>query len=199
VYAQAPALAHRAFHPDPKAVAHMLYWAGNADAFSAPDWERRAREEWNRYGRDNAAQGEWESVEEHARRVEQDLTVARQILREKLGIESDALCWPENSFSDAAEQTARKVGFAATISNRHDTTNAVGDAPDRIVRVFIGSPVAGIRSERLDFAGFVLELKVFEGWYVLYPLLAAMHLARKAALAARGRSACRKDYCSTWR
>jgi hypothetical protein len=198
VYAQAPALAHRAFRPNPKAVANMLSGAKNADAFSTADWERRAREEWDRYGKGNAVQGEWEPAEEYAGRVEQDLTVARGILRKKLGIESDVLCWPENAFSEVSERVARKVGFAAAVSNRHDTTNAVREDPNRLVRVFIGSPAAGIRSQLLDFAGFVLELKVFEGWYVLYPLLAAMHASRKAALALRRFHPCHRDYCSVW-
>ncbi len=198
VFAQAPALAERAFRPDPKAVAHMLSWARNANEFSTPDWERHAWEEWARYKRNHTVHGEWETDETYARRVEQDLTEARRILREKLGVESSVLCWPENAFSKISEGVARQVGFAATVSNRHDTTNAARKAPDRITRVFIGSPAAGIRSASLDFLGFVLEVKVFEGWYVLYPLLAAMHQARKIALAMKGRSVC-PDYCSMWR
>lgn len=182
VYAQNAALAQRAFRPDPKAVAHMLSWAkgAGAGAFATPGWAQVAREEWVRYGRGNAVGGEWESVEAYGQRVEQDLALARRILRDKMGIESDVLCWPENAFSEVAERAARKVGFAATVSNRHDTTNAVGEVPGRIVRVYIGSPAAGMRASGLDFAAFVLELNVARGWYILYPLLAAMHLAKKA-------------------
>jgi hypothetical protein len=198
VYKQAPALAHRAYRPDSKALAHMLAWARGAGVFETADWDRRAREEWDRYARDNAVRGEWESAPDYERRVEVDLQTARRTLAEKLGIESDILCWPENAFSPVGEAIAHRVGYVATVSNRHDSRNAVGEAPDRMVRVFIGSRAAGIRCQWLDDAVFVLELKVFEGWTVLYPLLAVMHASKKAVSALRRRWKCRKDYLSIW-
>jgi hypothetical protein len=185
VFAQAPALAQRAFRPDPQAVAHMLSWARNAEAFSTPDWERRAREEWDRYGRDSAGRGEWESRSDCDRRIEMDLATARRTLREKLGMESAILCWPENAFSIEAEAIARRLGCVATVSNRHDSRNAPGEAPDRIVRVFVGRCVPGVRSPLCDMACFVLEMKVFEGWYLAYPLLFVLHRVRVAARTAR--------------
>lgn len=201
VFRQAPALAQRAFRPDPKAVAHMLSWArgAGADVFATADWERRLREEWARYGGEHGMQGAWESMEDYERRVEQDLTHAGQTLLEKLGARRDVLCWPENAFSDSGERIARRTGYTATVSNRHAATNAAGAAPDRIVRVFIGSPAAGFRSAFLDFAAFFLELKVFEGWYILYPPLALLHAARKVVLGAKRRWVCRRDYLSIWR
>jgi hypothetical protein len=163
----------------------MLSWARNAEAFSTPDWERRAREEWDRYGRDSAGRGEWESRSDCDRRIEMDLATARRTLREKLGMESAILCWPENAFSIEAEAIARRLGCVATVSNRHDSRNAPGEAPDRIVRVFVGRCVPGVRSPLCDMACFVLEMKVFEGWYLAYPLLFVLHRVRVAARTAR--------------
>jgi hypothetical protein len=198
VYKQAPALAHRAYRPDARALAHMLTWAKGAGVLATADWGRRAREEWDRDARNNAVRGSWEPAPDYERRVEVDLETARRTLAEKLGIESDILCWPENAFSPAGEIIARRVGYVATVSNRHESRNAAGEAPDRIVRVFIGSRAAGIRCQWLDFVAFMLELRVFEGWYVLYPLLAVMHTSKKAACAARRQGKCRKDYLSIW-
>jgi hypothetical protein len=198
VYKQAPALAHRAYRPNSRALAHMLAWAKGAGVFKTAEWERRAREEWDRSARNNAVRGEWETAPDYERRVEADLETARRTLAEKLGIVSDILCWPENAFSPEGEVVARRLGCLATVSNRHDSRNTVGEAPDRITRVFIGSRAAGIRCRWLDFAGFVLELKVFEGWYLLYPFLAVMHRSKKAAFAVRRRLKCRKDYLSIW-
>jgi peptidoglycan/xylan/chitin deacetylase (PgdA/CDA1 family) len=198
VYQQAPALAHRAYRPDAEAVAHMLTWAKGAAVSEAADWERRAREAWDRYARNHAVRGEWESASDYEQRVEMDLETARRTLAEKLGIGSDILCWPENAFSQEGEVIARRVGYVATVSNRHDSRNAVGEAPGRMARVFIGSRSAGIRCPWLDFAVFVLELKVFEGWYAVYPLLAVMHMSKKAASAVRRRWKCHKDYLSIW-
>ncbi|MEI6219448.1 MAG: polysaccharide deacetylase family protein, partial [bacterium] len=177
VFQQAAALEHRAYRPDAGAIAHMLSWANGAgaDIFSGPDWERCLREEWLRYLDAHGDGGGWESQEEYEHRVVTDLLEAKTMLERELGAKVDVLCWPENAFSAAGERLARQVGYTVTVSNRHDSRNVVGEAPDRIVRVFIGSHAAGFNSPRLDFVAFFLELKVIEGWYVLYPLLAVMH------------------------
>jgi len=120
------------------------------------------------------------------------------VLESNLGVTVKALCWPENAFSETSERLARQLGYAVTVSNRHNSRNAVREAPDRIVRVFIGSHAAGVRSTLGDFVGFILELKVFEGGYVWYPVLAVMHLAKKVAFAIRRRCVCRRDYLSIW-
>lgn len=200
VFRQAPALAHRVWIPDSEAVTRLLAWSTTQGAtlFGRPDWEQRLIAAWQNEAKEHDLHGDWESVEGYERRVESDIRGARQVIEEKLGARTSVLCWPENAFSPAGEAIAHRVGYTATVSNRHDSRNAVGEAADRIVRVFIGSHAAGIRCQWLDFAAFVLELKVFEGWYVWYPLLAVMHRSRKAAFAVRRRWRCRKDYWSVW-
>jgi hypothetical protein len=193
-------LANRAWRPNSEAVARLRSWstAQGEALFARPGWEQRLYAAWRNAAKEHESTGDWESAEEFDRRVEADVLGAKQCIEERLGTRSDILCWPENAFSPAGEAIAHRVGYVATVSNRHGSRNAVGEAPDRIVRVFIGSRAAGIRCEWLDFAAFVLELKVFEGWYVLYPLLAVMHVSKKAALAARRWRKCRKDYLSIW-
>jgi hypothetical protein len=200
VFRQAPALAHKVWRPDSHSVARLSAWvaAQGGEFFDRSDWEQRLYAAWRSAEKEQKEQGAWESDAEYERRIEDDIRGARQCLGEKLRARVDFLCWPENAFSPAGEAVARRVGYVATVSNRHASRNAVGEAPERMVRVFIGSNAAGIRCRWLDFAAFVLEIKVFEGWYVLYPLLACMHLSRKAAFAVRRRRKCRKDYLSIW-
>ena len=200
VFRQTPALAHRAWRPDPEAVARMLSLAQVAGGviFTRPDWEKWLSEEWQCRLREHGDQGNWESEEEYERRVGEELREAKGVLERELGVKVDTLCWPENAFSAAGEKVARRLGHAATVSNGHTSRNVVGEAPDRIVRVFIGSHALGFRCPQGDFLGFVLELKVFEGWYIWYPLLAVIHLAKKGTFAARRRCLCRRDYSSIW-
>lgn len=200
VFSQGPALACRAYTPDPNAVAHLLSWArdGRRNIFAEPHWEERLREEWFRYTRAHGDRGTQEGQTEYERRVERDLREAKQALERGLHAKVEALCWPENAFSEAGERLARKAGYTVTVSNRHNSRNAIGETPERITRVFIGSHAAGFRVPQLDLARFVLELKVFEGWYALYPLLAAMHLAKKTVWAVKRRCLCRRDYLSIW-
>jgi hypothetical protein len=178
----------------------MLQWANGAgrDLMQRPDWERHAGREWERSLRTHGGAGAFESAETCERRVEGELQEARRLLAEKTGAKADVLCWPENAFTEVGERVARRVGHVATVSNRHASRNRVGEAPDRIVRVFIGSHALGFRHAGADFASFVLELKVMEGWYLWYPPLAAMHLAKKTVGAARRRWRWNGDYLSAW-
>ncbi|MEI7879301.1 MAG: polysaccharide deacetylase family protein [bacterium] len=200
VFRQGPALAHRAYRPAPEAVARFLSWVGEAGGaiFDKPDWEARLREEWQRRICDPVKHGSMEEPEAYVRRVLEDLGRARETLERKLRTKVEVLCWPENAFSPEGEAVARRLGYRATVSNRHNSRNVTGEAPGMIVRTFIGCRAAGIRSQWLDFAAFVLELKVFEGWYLVYPFLAVMHQARKWVFALRRHCLCRRDYVSIW-
>ena len=200
VFPQGAALAFPEYSPDPEAVSHLQLWAGGAGGavFTKPDWQRRLRDEWRHCEGLSGDRDRMELAGEYALRVERELGESRQTLEKELGRKVELLCWPENRFSEAGEQIARKVGYIATVSNRHHSRNVAGEAPGAIVRVFIGSRAAGIRSPFLDAAAFILELKVFEGWYVAYPILAVMHLARKFMFAARRMCPCRRDYLSIW-
>jgi hypothetical protein len=199
VFRQVPALAHRAWNPAPEAVARLMGWGRDQGEsfFDQPDWEQRLRATWREMEKDHGS-GEREGSGDYERRVEIDLRNSRQRIEERLGWRSDILCWPENAFSTAGETIAHRVGYVATVSNRHDSRNAVGETPGRIARVFVGCRAAGFDCPWLDVAAFVLELKVFEGWYVLYPLLAMLHTAKKAAFAVRRRCKCRMDDLSIW-
>jgi len=200
VFRQAPALAHRAYQPDPDAVANLMSWAGGAGGavFEGADWEQRLFEEWHCERHAHGDRGRLEGREEYEQRVEADLGESRRILEREMGVTVNVLCWPENGFSEEGEQMACRTGYLATVSNRHNSRNVAGEAPESIVRVFIGGRAAGVRSPFLDYVAFILELKVFEGWYNWYPVLAVMHLARKGMFAARRLCSCRRDYLSIW-
>jgi hypothetical protein len=192
LFRQAPALAARKAGLDPAAAEHMLNWAqGQGQAFfQGRDWECACEAEWRRFirGRHEAVKPEPES--EFARRVEADLAGSRQTLQDRLGVQADILCWPENAFTEEGLDIARKVGYRATVSNRHRSRNVAGEEGDRIMRVFVGSHVVGFRNRLLDFAGFVLEVRVFEGNYVWYPVLAVAHMMKRIAFGIGGKMAC---------
>jgi len=200
VFRQASALAHRAYLPDQEAVATLMSWARDAGGavFARADWEQRLFKEWRRERHAHGDLGRCEDGDQYARRVEEDLGESRRMLERELGVMVDVLCWPENRFSKEGEHMAHRMGYLDTVSNQHNSRNVVGEKPESIVRIFIGSRAAGVRSSFLDYVAFILELKVFEGWYNWYPVLAVMHLARKVMFAARRVCSCRRDYFSIW-
>jgi hypothetical protein len=178
----------------------MLSWAqaANAKVFARSDWEQHLHEEWRSHFREREEQGNWESAEAYELRVKEDLQESKETLERELGVKVNVLCWPENVFSPVGEGIAHRLGYTATVSNRHDSQNVVGEAPDRIVRVFVGKDAVGFHSSWLDFVVFVLELKVFEGWYVAYALLFLFHRAKRMVWAARQMLFRREDYISIW-
>jgi hypothetical protein len=54
---------------------------------------------------------EFETKEQHDRRIEADLLKSRQIIAAKLGIRSDIICWPFGIYDQHDIAMARKVGF----------------------------------------------------------------------------------------
>lgn len=200
VYQQQPALAAREFRLNPQAVAHLLAWtrAQGEALFARPDWEQTLRAEWSATTARLGGPGAWESAADFAARVADDLRQSRAVLQRELGRPVTLLCWPENAFTPEGEALARAAGYVATVANGHDTQNAVGRSPGRIARVCIGAGFIGRPHPVFDLLGFVVALRVFEGWYGYYPVQVLAAALRRAGLLLRRKSVCPPDYYTAW-
>ncbi|HEY8241634.1 MAG TPA: polysaccharide deacetylase family protein [Kiritimatiellia bacterium] len=200
VFPQQPSLAARACVPDPQAVDHMLAWTRErGDAFfERTGWETELREEWLRTASRPSRTARRESPEAYRLRVRRELASARATLERELSAPVRFLCWPENAFTETAESAAFDTGHVATVANSHGSLNRIGQDPRRIARLFVGSHLLGFNAPLVDHAGFIVGLKVFEGWYALYPLLAAASVVKRTVEHVRKRTSCRKDFLSTW-
>jgi peptidoglycan/xylan/chitin deacetylase (PgdA/CDA1 family) len=200
VFAQRPAFTHRAFVPDARAVEHMLAWARERSGafFERPDWEAQMLREWKGFADAHGDRSQWESDEDFERRVRGDLLGARERLEAGLGSKVEFLCWPESACTPETERIAREAGYRATVSNGHPSLNIPRDCPDRIARVFVGNRCFGVESRRADVLAFALSLKVFEGWYILYPALAAASASRKLWGRRKRERTCSMDYYTAW-
>ena len=56
-----------------------------------------------------------ETQEEYDQRIESDLVQSRQVIKEKLGIDPDILCWPNGAYDNHTNTLAKKAGFVYMI------------------------------------------------------------------------------------
>ncbi|MFC1672184.1 polysaccharide deacetylase family protein [Planctomycetota bacterium] len=187
VYRQAPALASRAFVPAPEiaACARRAVAEQGPAFFDRPDWPDALSAKVRTQTGNGGAKGRRETEEDYRRRVEEELGGCKRILEDRLNKEIRFMCWPEDAFSAIGEESARKLGYAATVSNLHDGTNSVGDSPARLARVAVGSHAAGFPCRVCDFLLFVFSIKIFEGRYYCYAFLLVLTLIRTAVSAIR--------------
>lgn len=181
VYAQAHAMTHRAYLPDSALTVHLVEWVRQRGAsfWNDRNWEAELRDEMKTYQAGHPDAGRWETEQEYRERVEMSLRNCRRILESRLGRKVGVLAWPEDEFNETAENIAVKCGYTVTVSNRHNTMNSRGDDAAKITRVFTGSRIFGVDNAALDKFGFVLAIKIFEGYYCLYPFLVAAGIIRK--------------------
>lgn len=184
LFEDGPALAHRAYHPDPAACRHMIAWARRQGTalFDAPDGASRLNAEWQHSCTPATDHSRTETEAEFAARVEADLRASRCVLRERFGIKADILCWPQNAFCEQGEDIARRVGFRATVSNRHRTRNRPRRNPSRITRFHVINEPFGAKAVQRNLLVFILRLHFMQGMYILLPLLCLINQSQKSAL-----------------
>lgn len=182
IYRQAPGLVTREFHPRPELVRRLVDRAAElgAERLSTEDGCAQLRTCHARALAElGGDEGAFETDEAFRTRVREELREDRRAIEQHTGYGPRFFCWPENAFTEESLELARECGFAATVSNRHDSVNGTGDDPARIGRVFIGQRFFGMRSELLDLVGFWVSLKLFEGYYVWYPVKLLSVVLRK--------------------
>lgn len=185
LFADGPALASRAYHPDPEACRHMTEWTRNQGPalFSRPDWAECLDAEWRNFRQLSAELSRIETETEFAARVEDELRTSQAILRERFAIKADILCWPQNEFCEQGEDIARRVGYRATVSNRHKTINHPRQVPPgRITRFHVIEEPFGAKAVRANLLVFIMRLYFMEGMYILLPLLCLINQLQKSGL-----------------
>jgi len=200
LFPQKSALAARAYRPDPDAVAYLRQWAVRRGEpfFRSNDWEDQLRREWKTFLDEHGDHSVWESEDAYAVRVKEELSRSRWLLEERLGVPARFLCWPENEFSPLSERLAREVGFTATVSNDHNTSNVVGKVPGRISRVWVGQRGCAVAQKHCEFVDFVARLRVFEGCCIWYPVRVAISVFTLLSRALRRRFSCSVGSSSNW-
>lgn len=169
VFTQKQGLVGPAFLPAPQFVAHLLELAGalDGDPGSAQRRLREAARDWIREGR---SLGHMETPGEYRDRCWTELAEPKRILEGVLGVPVRSFCWPENTVAPALEEMAYQAGYETLVSNEYPGMNRKPYPRAKVSRIFIGTHYLGFASERLDFLGFVVRLRLAEGDYRWLPV-----------------------------
>lgn len=200
LFTDGPALAHPAYHPDPAACQHMLDWtARQGDAlFERPDGAERLHAEWRTIRQRIPDRSRLETDAGFAERITSELQAARQILRDRLGIPADILCWPQNAVCELGERLALAEGYRATVSNRHRTRNRINRDPSRITRFHITEEPFGPQAVRINLLVFIMRCCLMEGMHALLPLVCLVNKLEKHSIRKKRSAALCRNQPSIW-
>lgn len=129
--------------------------------------------------------GERESPEALASRIERDLTACRLAFVEHLGQAPLIFCWPENRSCAEGRTIARRLGYVATTGGRGRNTAA--EPADVLSRVHVGDRVLGIRWLPAEALHFYATVRLMQGNHYWYLVVAPMNLVRRLVFAVRAR------------
>jgi hypothetical protein len=112
---------------------------GYESFFRRGDWKSRLLGVAEEAGKEG---GRFETEEEYAIRVREELEGSRRIISENLGTAVEFLCWPGGGHNETARRIAVESGYLATTTHFQDPVirNVLGDPPDQINRVGCSSP-----------------------------------------------------------
>ncbi len=144
VYEHGKALMTRRYFPDPgegeKLVAYVKQ-NGGADFFRQPEWRKELFDQLAAFRAARQTRGRLESREEQIDRYRYELSEAKSIIEEKLGITTDFLCWPGGGYDETARTMALQIYRAVTLGSADPAPvkNRPGD-PAAFIRRF-GVPI----------------------------------------------------------
>ena len=165
VFKTGEALADRAFIPDPALLSILREQAAAAGFFDQSDWESRLRETAETFKRHHGRLGRLETLAESQDRWRKELLQSREQLEAITGKPVRHLAWPRNAYNQETEKMALALGYQSTTTVRglHNTYRQ----PHRLERL----AVVPTGHTALDVARMLLEIWVFKGHYILWPLL----------------------------
>ena len=159
------ALAGPAFHPDHELVRELTTQAAQPGFFELTDWEDQLKQMVRAYRDKHGCLGRLESMEEARARWQGELEESRRTLEMVTGKPVRHLAWPRNKANPEVERLALELGYLSTttVAGLHNTSRE----PQRVERVAIVS--TGYTP--VDVGRIILEILVFKGYYLFWPLL----------------------------
>jgi hypothetical protein len=159
-YLDDPALARRATE-------HVSARGGTA--FFARDGWREELHAVVASARPNSA-GRYETDDEHAARLRDELAGSKRILAQRLNKPVDFLCWPCGDYSADLQRLAiEDCGYLATV-NVAKVANRPGDDATELRRIVFGQDYAGPLQSHLIFMNFCGNVRYQSGIARAYPI-----------------------------
>ena len=122
----------------------------------------------------------YESPERLEERTAEVLRRSRETLESRLAKRVRFFCWPENAPHPDGGRLVREAGYAASGIGPVGE-NRVDEDPGWISRVHVGDSLLGFQVPALDDLAFYAKLRVHQGNYYWFLLLAPLHLVKRVA------------------
>ena len=169
------------FYPDQDLQECLEKTAAKPGFFNEPDWEAQLRKTASDYKKKYSRLGHFESMADARKRWMDELLESRNKLELLTGKPVQHLAWPRNKFNPDAQKIALDIGYISTttVLGLHNTSRD----PHRVERVSIVSSGYPL----FDVARILLEVWVFKGYYVFWPLLFALQRFTKSYVLRRNK------------
>lgn len=140
--------------------------------------------------------GRLETDAQYRERVQAILQRSRLALGQALGKEISIFCWPENHTTPVARALAHEVGFVATTAGSGENR---ADEPWQILsRLSVTEGILGWRWAWLDDLWFRANVRLFQGNYYWYGMVALLLLGQKLSFALRRTQAVGRPIALGW-
>lgn len=113
-------------------------------------------------------------------RLRHHLGTCRTVFVNQLGHAPRFFCWPENKACSEGREIAMELGYSATTGGTG--RNTAGESADTISRIHVGERALGIRWPAADALYLRAQVRLVQGRFYWYGLIALMHGARHAVL-----------------
>lgn len=127
--------------------------------------------------------GARETPEMLSRRIEEDLAACQVAFAARLGRMPQLFCWPENVVREEGRAIARRLGYQATTAGRG--RNTADEPADVISRVHVGDRAIGVRWQPAEALAFRAQVRLMQGNFYWYLVLAPMNALRRVVFALR--------------
>ncbi|WP_198045957.1 polysaccharide deacetylase family protein [Novosphingobium aquimarinum] len=116
-------------------------------------------------------------------RLHHHLATSRQRVAQEMGRPAAIFCWPENRACPAGREIAWQTGYVATTAGKG--RNTANESPSVISRLHVGDRALGFRWPWADAQLLRAQIRLMQGNFYWYPIVAAMNATRKAVFAWR--------------
>lgn len=141
IYGHGKALEVTRYIPAPEIAAALTDYveqSGGAHFFERGDWQDDLRSRHEALAGEYSAVSRFETPQERAARVREELAVPKRVLEEGLGKRVDYICWPGGGYNEATFDMARAVGYKAwtlASSDLSDFRNVPGADREQVKRI----------------------------------------------------------------
>ena len=130
--------------------------------------------------------GRVETARDLDTRIIAHLSQCRNVFAKELGNKPDVFCWPENQACARGREVAEELGYSATTAGKG--RNTLAEDARIISRIHVGDRALGFRWPWADAVLLRAQIRLMQGNFYWYAVVAPMNAMRALVFAVRDRT-----------